>query len=112
MTDDLEVLIHWEIGELEERLEGLKKELRSLMIDRNTAALRMVAMDSVGFAYPDRTISLEELDTKVEKIVAEVKSIRDQIGAWENLLKNFGHPDIQAQIRPMIRTVELQPRKE
>lgn len=108
MTDELEVLIHWEINELKDRLENLKKELRSLMIDRNTAALRVVAMENAGFPYPQDVEALETLDKKVEDSIAQVNSVRNQIEAWENLLRNFDDPAVQLQVKPMIRTVELQ----
>ena len=108
MTDELEVLIHWEINELKDRLEALKKDLRSMMIDRNTAALRVVAMDNAGFSYPEDIENLESWDSKVEETISQVNSIRKQLSAWEGLLRNFHNPEVQIQVKPMIRTVELQ----
>ncbi len=110
MSDELEVLIRWEIGALEDTLEDLKKELNTLMIDRNTAALRMIALESAGLPYPDDQDDLASLDLRVESLVSRIQSTRDQIKAWVHLLQNLDNPQIVSQIAPMIRTVELQQR--
>jgi hypothetical protein len=108
MAEELEILIRWEIGTVLDQLEGLKKELRALMIDRNTAALRVVAMENAGLPYPPSQDDLASLDLRVEKLTQEIHSLQQQLSAWKNLLADIDRPDIAMQIRPMIRTVELQ----
>jgi hypothetical protein len=112
MAEELEILIRWEIGTLQDQLEELKKELRTLMIDRNTAALRVVAMDNAGLPYPSSQDDLASLDIRVEKLTSEIQSIQQQLSAWRNLLTDIDRPDIAMQIKPMIRTVELQRSQE
>ena len=107
MSDQLEVLIHWEIGLLEDKLDELKKKLNTLMIDRNTAALRVIALQNAGLPYPSDVEGLETLDQRVANLVEEIRSTRRQISAWGELLGNLSDPSIQSQVGPMIRTVEL-----
>ncbi len=107
MSDQLEVLIHWEIGVLEDKLDELKKNLNSLMIERNTAALRVIALKNAGLPYPSDVEGLDALDQRVVDLVDQIKSTRRQIAAWDNLLNNLADTSIQQQVLPMIRTVEL-----
>jgi hypothetical protein len=108
MSDELEILIRWEIGVLDDQLEELKKELRTLMIDRNTAALRMIAMERAGLPYPSHSDDLPSLDLRVGKLIQDIQGIKKEISAWKNLLENIDRPDLAQQIKPMIRTIELQ----
>ena len=108
MSDQLEVLIHWEIGELEDQLENFKKDLHSLMIDRNTAALRVIALENAGVPYPSDIDSLEVIDKRVGDLVQKIQSTQNQLAAWSSLLQNLSDPQVQLQVGPMIRTVELQ----
>ncbi len=107
MSDQLEVLIHWEIGVLEDKLDEYRKDLNTLMIDRNTAALRVIALNNAGLPYPPDVEGLEALDQRVAILVDQMKFTRRQIVAWGNLLENLADPSIQQQVQPMIRTVEL-----
>ena len=110
MSEQLEILIHWEIGALEDKLEELKKELHTLMIDRNTAGLRVVALEFAQLPYPSDEETLESLDQRVAEMVEKIQYTRRQMEAWETLLRNLDDPSIQQQVQPMIRTVELQSR--
>ena len=112
MSDQLEILIHWEIGALEDKLDELKKELHTLMIDRNTAGLRVVALEFAKLPYPADVENLESLDRRVAEMVEKIKYTRRQVEAWETLLRNLDDPSIQQQVQPMIRTVELQSRPD
>jgi recombinational DNA repair ATPase RecF len=107
MSDQLEVLIHWEIGVLEDKLDEYRKNLNTLMIDRNTAALRVIALNNAGLPYPSDVEGLESLDQRVATLVEQIKFTRRQIVAWGNLLENLTDPSVQQQVQPMIRTVEL-----
>jgi hypothetical protein len=107
MSDQLEVLIHWEIGVLEDKLDELRKSLNTLMIDRNTAALRVIALNNAGLPYPTDVDGLESLDEQVGGLVEQIQFTRRQIAAWGVLLRNLSDPEIQRQVEPMIRTVEL-----
>ena len=112
MSEQLEILIHWEIGALEDQLEDLKKELHTLMIDRNTAGLRVIALENANLPYPADVEDLESLDQRVAEMVEKIKYTRRQMEAWEMLLRNLSDPSIQRQVQPMIRTVELQSRPD
>ena len=112
MADQLEVLIQWEIDALQHKLEGLKKDLHSLMIDRNTAALRVIALENAGLPYPLDVEDLESLDQKVANMVQEIQFTNQQIDAWIRLFQNLNTTDVMQQVRPMIRTVELHQRPD
>lgn len=112
MSEQLEILIHWEIGALEDKLEELKKALHTLMIDRNTAGLRVVALESANLPYPADVEDLASLDRRVAEMVDKIKYTRRQMEAWESLLRNLNDPSVQQQVQPMIRTVELHSRPD
>ena len=112
MAEELEILIRWELGVLEDRLDEVKKELRTLMIDRNTAALRLVAMENAGLPYPEDQDDLASLDLRVEKLTSDIQSMQQQITAWKDLLTAINKPEVASQIQPLIRTVELQQKRE
>ena len=112
MPEELEILIRWEIGVLEDQIDALKKELRTLMIDRNTAALRVVAMENAGLPYPSDQDDLASLDLRVEKLTQDIQATQEQISAWKDLLGAINRPDVATQIQPMIRTVELHKEKD
>ena len=112
MAEELEILIRWEIGVLGDRLDEVKKELRTLMIDRNTAALRLVAMENAGLPYPKDQDDLASLDRRVENLTTDIQSMQLQIQAWQDLLTAINRPEVATQIQPLIRTVELQSKPE
>ncbi len=107
MDDEISILIRWELKELEEQLKKLKSELDTLMIHRNTAALRIIALQKAGLPYPADVDDLESLDRMVEEKVTRVKSTRHQISAWQSLLQDLANPQVQLEIKPIIRTIEL-----
>lgn len=112
MADEqLEVLIRWEINALRDKLEDQKKDLRSMMIDRNTAALRVVALEKAGLPYPTDVEALETWDRRVGELLQEIEFTRNQIEAWVELLSDLDNPQTLLQIKPMIRTIELQPQQ-
>ncbi len=107
MDDEISILIRWELNELREKVKRLRDELNTLMIHRNTAALRTVVLQKAGLPYPGDVDDLNTLDEMVEKKVLEIKFVKRQITAWETLMSDLNNPQIQNELRPAIRTIEL-----
>ena len=65
-------------------------------------------MENAGLTYPANQDDLPSLDFRVEKLIEEIQSNQRQLVAWKNLLQDINRPDVSTQVKPMIRTIELQ----